>query len=226
VVRGESNAGKTELLNTIAATCARQGETVLKIDLGGKTTGNSWRDVLQAITDQAAAEGLSADRLKVAARAPGRSGSVIKGFQEALAASVGAGGSLLLVLDGLSDWEPNLVRNTLLPELCGPYLLPSPPAAVDSGQAPGGNVRMLLAIREDWSDVWRARPAGWQPVEVGEFLDEWDRAVTHFEAHWISRVTEDRRENFRNVVNTYRTDGTRSGRTLQLIRWTAESMGQ
>jgi hypothetical protein len=225
LVRGESNAGKTELVNTIAAICARQGETVIKVDLGGKITGNSWRDVLQVITDQAAAEGLPADRLKVAAKAPGRSGPVIRGFQEALAASVGAGGSLLLVLDGLSDWEPNLVRNTLLPELCGPYLLPSPPAAVDSGPAPSGNVRMLLAIREDWSDVWQARPAGWQPVEVGEFLDEWDRAITHFEAHWISRVTEDRRANFRNVVKSYRTDGTRSGRTLQLIRWTAESMG-
>jgi hypothetical protein len=226
LVSGQASAGKTELLNTIAATYARQGETVIMVTVGGKTTGNSWRDLLQMIADSAEAEGLPAERLQAAATAPGKSDKVIKNFQLELAASVGTCRNLLIVLDGLSDWEPNLVRTILLPKLCGPYLLPSPPNAAEPGQAGGGDIRMLLAVREGWSDEWQARPTGWQPIELGDFLEEWDRAITHFEAHWIKGLKIERQLGFRTLVNDFRTHGPKNAETLRLIRGVADNMGR
>lgn len=220
LVSGREQAGKTALLNTVAATCARHGESVIMVDLGGKKTGNSWRDVLQRIASAVDAEGLPPNRLMAIAEEDGQSSPVIKNFQDELARCVGFGSSLLIVLDGLSDWEKNIVRGTLLPELCGPYLLPTAMASV---RAASGDVRMLLAIREDWSDVWQAPPFGWQPIEVGDFLDEWDRALTHFVAHWKDLVPAAKRADFDDAVAWCRTKGAKTGTTLQAIRVIADS---
>jgi hypothetical protein len=216
LINGQEEVGKSELLNTIAATYARHGETVVMVDLGGPSTGDTWRDVLRKIADTAETEGLVADRLKEIAKESGLSGPVIKKFQDELAKCIGFG-SLLIVLDGLSDWEPNIVRETLLPELCGPYLLRTalPP------------VRMIITMREDCRDVWPALPVGWQPIMVGPFrLDEWERAMTHFEAHWKDRVPEAKREDFAELAKAYRKVGAKTGETLQLIRGAAKSLAR
>ncbi|WP_082506734.1 CHAT domain-containing protein [Arthrobacter sp. Leaf337] len=217
LVSGQEQAGKTELLNTLAEICARHGESVIRVDLSGKTTGNSWHDVLTKIATEIDAEGLPSNRLKEIALEEGMSGPVIKNFRDELARCVGQGNSLLLVLDGLSDWQDNIVRDTLLPELFVPYLMP----ALGGTVAPiGGDVRILLATSKDWSDAWqaRARPFGWQPIEIGPFpADEWDRAITHFTTHWISQVPEGNHESFRTMMELLRT-GKKNGYTLNLIR--------
>jgi hypothetical protein len=207
LVSGRQAVGKTELLNTIAATCARHGEQVLMVNLGGASTG-TWQDVLRKIAEAAKKAGLSADLLTEIADEAGQSGTVITKFQAELARSAGPGG-LLIMLDGLSDWEDNIVRATVLPELCGPYLLTTAPPPV----------RMIITTDKNWNDVWDRLPAGWQPIKVDQFPEEeWKRAMAHFEAYWTSQVPQQERAGFVTVTQALRAAGNRTGATLQFVR--------
>jgi hypothetical protein len=219
LVSGRKDAGKSELLNTIAETAARHGERVIMVNFGGPTTGNSWRDVLQRIADAAADEGLPASELRriAAEDQDAESGKVIRHFQDELAQCAGPGG-LLVVLDGLSEWMDELVRDTLLPYLCGPYL-------ENTAKPP---VRMMIALGEQYGDVvWRSRPYEWKPIEVGNFRDDdWQRAMTHFSAYWTNQVAEPRRDWIRDMASQFTRSGPRDGIAFDTLRRFAERIRQ
>lgn len=220
LVTGGRGMGKSELLNTVAAICARHGERVLMVDVSGPKTGNSWRGVLTAIADTAAAEKLPAKTLKEIAKERGQSGLVIEKFQAGLAnllneesSVLNEDSSLLVVLDGLSEWEPNIVKETLLPQLCGPYLRRTAPE----------RVRMVVTMREDDEGFWPGRPEGWRPIMVGPFgADEWKRAISHFKAHWASCVPEKERDGFISLASAVAQYGDKTGTDLQYIRGKAQ----
>lgn len=215
LVTGGQGMGKSELLNTVAAIFARHGEQVLMVDVSGPKTGNSWRGVLTAIATTAAAENLPANRLKEIAKERGQSGPVIEKFQAELANLIDEEESLLVLLDGLSEWEPNIVKETLLPQLCGPYLLRTAPP----------RVRMVVAMREGDEGVWPKKPRGWRPTVVGPFEPhEWKRAISHFEAHWASGVPENERANFIDLIRAVAQFGDKTGIDLQYIRAKAERL--
>jgi hypothetical protein len=95
---------------------------------------------------------------------------------------------MLIVLDGLSDWQEDLVEQTVLPELCRPFL-----------RAPAGSrLRLMVSLEKPVGDqVWGARPAGWAPVQVGDFDGaEWRRAVAHFRDYWSDRLPDEKKPSF------------------------------
>ena len=215
VLSGVEDVGKSELLNTVAQTCARHGEHVVLVDVGGPSTSMDWRDVLRAISTEADSV-LPGNRLGEIAEAPEVSGNVINDVHAELERCAGAGG-LLVVLDGLSDWLADLVDLTLLPELCSPYLAPSATS----------NVRMMIALRDSRSDVWTNRPPGWQPIELGCFEeDEWNRAITHLAAHWIDRVPKAKQARFREYADGFREDLSKDGSTLEFVRMMAMQLSR
>ncbi|WP_347975583.1 CHAT domain-containing protein [Microbacterium sp. ProA8] len=179
LVTGSANVGKSALLNTIADTGARHGDRVVKVDFG-RPSGDSWRDVLARIAQAAAKEHLDGRLAEIVAQ-PGDSGAVIAEFHAELARTVGDG-RLLIVLDGLSEWEENVVDDILLDQLCGPYL---------NGSDTGSPVKMILATDKAW-DVLKG-PQGWTPTALGPFTEEeWGRAVTHFEGYWRGQLPPDK----------------------------------
>ena len=202
VLTGDKDAGKRELLNTLAEVRARAGDTVLYVDLSGGRTGR-WRDLLERIADQAVRVGFDATTLQAVAKSAGTSAEVIPEFLahlESLQRSGVAGSEpLLIVLDGLSDWAADEVRNTVLPKLCWPLVQASP----DS------RLRMMISLQDGViDDAWGARPPDWVPVTVGDFeVDEWERAVEHFRDHWLEQI-KDRKpakmEDFSKTADSYR----------------------
>jgi hypothetical protein len=128
----------------------------------------------------------------------------------------------MVVLDGLSEWLADLVEKTLLPELCGPYLLKTakPP------------VRMMITMREDYHDAWERLPdtwrslrETWEPIQVGQFLDdEWNRALTHFIAHWTKKVAEPKREKFQGVAKNAGLAVNKDGSGFEALRSLAHAM--
>jgi hypothetical protein len=202
VLSGPKDAGKSELLNTLAEVRARAGDTVLYVALSGERTGG-WRDVLERIAEQAVEVGLDAAALHSVATSGGTSAQVIPQFLAHLETLCRPGAveldPVLVVLDGLSDWAVDEVRLTLLPKLCWP-LLRYPPQS---------RLRMMISLRDELiDDTWDTRPADWQPVPVGDFaLDEWERAVEHLRDHWLSRISlskPDRSDSFRLIAEAYR----------------------
>jgi CHAT domain-containing protein len=185
VLSGDKDAGKRELLNTLAEVRARAGDAVLYVDLSGGRTG-SWRDLLERIADQAAQVGFDAAALQAVAASAGTSAEVIPEFLAHLESlqrhGADAGEPLLIVLDGLSDWAADEVRNTVLPKLCWPLVQASPHS----------RLRMMISLRDGIiDDTWGARPLGWTPVTVGDFdVDEWERAVEHFRDHWLEQIRD------------------------------------
>jgi hypothetical protein len=183
VLAGGKEAGKRELLNTLAEVRARAGDAVLYVDLSGGRTG-LWPDLLERIADQAARVGFDAAALQAVARSEGTSAVVIPEFLTQLESLQRPGAarseSLLIVLDGLSDWAADEVRNTVLPKLCWPLVQASP----------GSRLRMMISLQDGVIDeAWGARPSGWMPVKVGDFeVDEWGRAVEHFRDHWLEQI--------------------------------------
>ena len=113
VLSGAKDAGKRELLNTLAEARARAGDAVLYVDLSGGRTGR-WPDLLERIADQAARVGFDATSLQAVAKSAGTSAEVIPEFLAHLESLQrrGADGSepLLIVLDGLSDWAADEVE--------------------------------------------------------------------------------------------------------------------
>lgn len=196
VLYGAPEAGKRELMNTLAEAWARAGAGVVFVQLAGAHTGG-WRDILQKIADAAAKAGFDASGLRATAGADGTSATVIARFRADLEELGGSPGHpaepLLIVLDGLSDWTADEVAQTVLPELCRPFV-----------RAPArSRLRMMISLRDRVSDeLWGLRPAGWQPIPVGSFeSEEWKRAIKHFCAYWTPRVPEGDREAFAAIAS-------------------------
>ncbi|MFE5409418.1 CHAT domain-containing protein [Microbacterium sp. NPDC056569] len=207
LVTGNADVGKSALLNAIADIGARHGDCVIKVDVSRSVapTGSSWRDVLVRIAQAAKAEHLT-DELEEIASQPGESGPVIAAFQAKLAAAVGEG-RLLIVLDGLSDWEENVVDDILLQQLCGPYL---------TGSTAASPIRMILATDKGW-EVLKG-PQGWTRTAVGPFPEEeWARAVMHVEAYWKSRLPVAQHEGVDRFAAAARISP-RTGKSLGLLR--------
>lgn len=177
VLWGEKDHGKRELLNALAEARARAGDAVLDVDLSGGRTGR-WPDVLRRIAEAAGESGLDAAALGATAAAGGPSAPVIERFRSDLERL--SDGTVLVVLDGLSDWIPDEVNDTVLPELCAPFLR----------AAPGSRVRMMISLQSlPGPAVWGRRPEHWAPIEVGRFDDEeWPRAITQFRDYWSAKV--------------------------------------
>jgi hypothetical protein len=210
LVTGSASIGKSELLNTIAETGLRHGDRVVKVDFG-RPSGNSWRDVLRRIAVVAKAEHI-AGRLEEIAAQPGESGPVIAAFQAELARAVDDG-RLLIVLDGLSDWEENVVDDILLDQLCGPYL------KANTQDSP---IRMILATDKKW-DVLKG-PQGWTRTAIDPFPeDEWHRAIRHFEAYWKSQLPVARHAIVHAHAELALTSA-RTGESLDLFRRGADAL--
>lgn len=195
VLWGGKEAGKRELLNTLAEARARAGDAVIYVDLFGDRTGR-WPDVLERIADAAAKAGFDATALRATARSGGPSAAVIAAFRAELERArrfEGDAGPVLIVLDGLSDWTADEVNQTVLPELCRPFLR----------AAAGSRLRLMISLEEPVSpDLWGSRPERWQPIEVGAFdVEEWTRAVTHFRDYWFPRVPAAKQAAFSAVAD-------------------------
>ena len=181
LVVGDEGAGKTHLLCTVAEVAARHGETVVMVDLSGDPSGSDMRDLLGRIADEALKAGLSAQRLHEIASTTTSGEEGVQSFLLELAAVASGADGLLVVIDGLSGWEENVVKQNVLPLLCGPFLLDTAPGAV----------RLLVTMREDDPTVWPRRPQSWRPITIGTFADdEWPRAVDHLTAYWSEQVKD------------------------------------
>lgn len=198
VLVGGPEAGKRELLNTMAEARARAGDEVVYVNVFGSRTGD-WRDLLDRIADAAAETGLDPATLRAAARSGEPSGKTFEQFRAALERLPLPDGlpgrPLLLVLDGLSDWQEDVVEQTVLPGLCRPFL-----------RAPAtSRLRLMVTLEKPVGDqVWGPRPPGWQPVKVGNFdAAEWQRAVEHFRDYWCERVALDERAHFDDLAKTF-----------------------
>lgn len=188
VLTGPQDAGKRELLNTLADVRRRAGDAVVYVDLSKGPTGR-WPDVLERIAEQAAEVGFDATALLEVARSGGTGTQVIPQFRAQLESLQRPGAAapdepVLVVIDGLSDWVADEVRQTVLPLLCWPLLQ----------YAPESRLRMMISLRDELVDgAWAARPADWQPIAVGNFAaEEWERAIEHLRDHWLSQIEQRR----------------------------------
>lgn len=214
VLWGSTNAGKRELVNTLAEARARAGDEVINVDLVSDHTGD-WRDLLERIADAAAKAGFDATDLHATARAQGPSATVIGRFRaglERLRHAESDDAPVLVVLDGLSVWTADMVTETVLPELCRPLL-----------RAPAGSrLRMMITLMTAPDPaVWGRRPAGWEPIEVGDFdREEWDRAIVHFREYWRMRIPEGERGRFLDLAHG--ASGYPRAMMLDMLRGVAE----
>ena len=183
VLCGEKEVGKSELMNTMAESWARAGGAVLYVDLFGGTTGG-WQNVLQRIAAEAATNGFDATTLRATAGSAGESSTVIPQFLNDLEQLKRPGGDgvepVLVVLDGLGVWAEDVVRQTVLPLLCRPFVR----------AARGSRLHMMISLRDTVNDsIWGQRPTDWKPIVVGNFDDvEWKRDVEHFRNYWYPSV--------------------------------------
>ncbi len=193
VLWGAKEAGKRELLNTLAEARARAGDEVIYVDLFGGLTGR-WHDVLRRIAEAAAEAGFDTTDLHATAGSAGSSTTVIARFRadlEQLRRPDADDGPVLLVLDGLSDWIADEVNNTVLPELCAPFVR----------AAAGSRLRMMISLQTlPGTAPWGLRPELWEPIEVGAFSgEEWPRAITQFRDYWFAKSPA-KRETIANLA--------------------------
>ncbi len=212
VFRGDSEAGKTELLKAIAGIWARNDQCVIHADVSTPPRGD-WRDLLERVTAAASrAQGVDATVLSNASNAGNQSVNVYKAYRDALEQCSG-GKPLLLVIDGLSEWDADLIA---LPELCAPYLR-------TEGTS---HVRLIVALREaPDTGGWGGVPDGWRPIEVGQFPDhEWKRAVNQMAWYWSRQIADQNKADYfsNNFVPTILNYPETSARTLSKLRELAQ----
>lgn len=199
VLEGPAQSGKTALLKILGETWAHGGGHALYVDLEGPRTSDLRRLVErirveveehQHGLDPAALQALDLERPSDLL------GADLRQALETVAAGPGdhdpdeAPAPLLLLLDGLEDWLPDVVRDTVLPEVCFPYALAEPHS----------RVWLAIALRDEMADevAWKTLDEKNQPIRVDAFRpEEWRRAAAQFIRLHLARVEdEDRRKIF------------------------------
>ena len=225
VLCGRQDAGKRELVNTLADARLRAGDVVLYPELVGEPSGR-WPDLLVRIADKAALAGFDTVALGALALSGGTAAQVIPQFlahletlrrPDATAPPTARPEPMLIVLDGLSGWAEDEVRQTLLPLLCWPLVRASH----------ASRLRMMITLEKVAVDgAWGPRPEGWRPIEVHEFaVDEWSRTVEHFRDHWLTEIDVRRPE--KSNVFRVQADGVadaRSAASLDTLRTFAKAI--
>lgn len=210
---GQKDGGKSSLLRAIAQIWCASGRPVILADVSQPPRGG-WQDLLNRIVDEGRnMPGINATVLDEALQGDSLS-EVMPRFHAALE-QCSLGLPLLVAIDGLSEWQQDLIE---LPSLCEPYL----------GADSGSQVRMLIALREAPVVAgWGYIPQGWNPIDVGLFSEaEWKRAVRQMASYWHQRINPAHSRHFADYVTQWEAHPNTSASALNLLRGIAMDLSQ
>lgn len=171
VVEGPQQSGKTELLRILGEMWIRTWDhPAVYLDLGGPRTSDL-RVLLEQMTTAVSAARLSPAPLQAIA-ADLQSDALCAAIRGALESCVPADKLLLLLLDGLEAWEPNVTAALVLRELSAPYATPDEQSRVRIAVAQPA----ALAGKVLWKDDYDV-----SPILVDSFpRADWIRAAPQF----------------------------------------------
>jgi hypothetical protein len=209
VLWGDEKAGKSELLKAIVGIWARKCSRIIVADVSGSKSGN-WERLLIEISAKAKeSEFIGATELESISNSNMPRKKRIEAYLKALE-KCAENEMLLIVIDGLGQWQKKLIEDTILPEICAPFLR-------DNEMS---NVWMMITLKEEPpKTVWGTVVPGWKPIKVGNFpKEEWKRAVKQFEFHWLSKLDNAKQALFKACIRPLAESDRRRAPTLEQIR--------